>query len=381
VALEDQDRPRSPDSTVLSPRFLAFLRREKDNDRVASIPEIIRRAREAHVLEAQDKVDRSSVWRACRRMHLPVTRVKRLAETDMRRFAYPNRMLMVLADGKHFRAGVQRLRRVALVFLDDASRYGLDLWVGTSEDAELFLRALHDTIRGHGLMVSLFLDNGAGFIADDTRAIVAQLGINLIHGTAGYPEGHGKIERFNQTFLARCLRSLDANPVVDPDPAALRLRLRHFLHQEYNQTPHESLGGQTPQQRFLDDPRPLEFPQDLAWLASRFVITETRKVSKDNVIPFESRDYEVPRGHGGTRIEVFRHLLEGNALSILHEGREVRLHQVDLVRNAYARRARGSDAPTTPSSLPLTAAQRSFDAHFPPLVDEDGGCPEGDEDL
>jgi hypothetical protein len=39
-------------------------------------------------------------------------------------------MQMVLCDGKHFRAGAARLRRVALFFLDDATRMGLHVVVG-----------------------------------------------------------------------------------------------------------------------------------------------------------------------------------------------------------------------------------------------------------
>lgn len=383
-ALEDSPRPRVADSSVLSQEFLAFLRREKTNDREASVPELIRRAHEAHILDHDQAaaLARSSVWRACRRMGLPLTRVRQLADTDMRRNAYPNRMLMALADGKHFRAGVHRLRRVALIFLDDATRYGLEAWVGTSETAELFLRGLHDAIRGFGLMVSLFLDNGPGFIADDTRATAALLGINLIYGTPRYPEGHGKIEKFNQTLLARHLRGLDGNPDVDPDPAALRLRLRHFLHHDYNKTPHESLDQDTPEQRFLADPRPLEFPKDQTWLTSRFVLTEDRSVSKDNVIPYDGEDYEVPRGHAGTTIPVFRHLLEDNALSVLHEGREVRLHKVDLAGNAYARRGRPGAAsqPQELATSPTTAAERAFKADYKPLVSEDGGYPKGEDD-
>lgn len=377
--LEDSPRARVKDSSVLSQNFLAFLRREKANDHRASVPELVRRAREAHILDPADEVDRSSVWRACRRMNLPLTRVRKLADTDMRRFAYPNRMLMALADGKHFRAGVGRLQRVALIFLDDASRYALEGWIGTSESAELFLHALHDTICGFGRMVSLFLDNGSGFIADDTRATAAALDINLIYGTAGYPEGHGKIERFNRTLLARLLRGLDGNPDVDPEPAALRLRLRHFL-QAYNKTPHESLDLRTPEECFLSDPRPLEFPRDQAWLASRFVITEKRSVSKDNVMSFGGVAYEVPRGHAGTSIPVFRHLLEKNALSVLHQGRELRLHPVDLVKNAYARRARPARPAAQEYSPPTTAAERAFQADHRPLVSEDGGYPKGNHD-
>ena len=50
----------------------------------------------------------------------------------------------MLADGKHFRAGAARLRRVAL-FFDDATRYGLQVLVGTAESSELFpARPLRD---------------------------------------------------------------------------------------------------------------------------------------------------------------------------------------------------------------------------------------------
>jgi|CXWL01.1.fsa_nt_gi putative transposase len=377
--LEDPARARIKDSSVLSRDLLEFLRREKANDHRASVPELVRRAREAHIIVPTDKIARSSVWRACRRMDLPLTRVRKLADTDMRRYAYPNRMLMVLADGKHFRAGVERLRRVALIFLDDATRYALEAWVGTSEDTELFLHALHDTIRGYGLMVSLFLDNGGSFTGDDTLAIVAALDINLIHGTAGYPEGHGKVERFNQTLLARLLRGMDGNPDVDPEPAALRLRLRHFL-QAYNKTPHEGLDMRTPEECFLSDPRPLEFPHDQAWLTSRFVLTEKRSVSKDNVISKSGVAYEVPRGHAGTSISVFRHLLEQDALSVLHQGNQVRLYPVDLVKNAYARRARPTRPAPQEKPSPTTAAERAFQTDHKPLVSADGGYPKGNHD-
>jgi len=191
AALEDESRHKTADSTVLSDKFLNFLRREKSRDVEASLPEIIRRAQALGLIKPDDHVCRTSVWRAGRRLGIALTRRRRLADTDMRRYAYPNRMLMVLADGKHFRAGTARLKRVALVFLDDASRYGLDVVVGTSENTSLFLGGLYEVIRRFGLMLALFLDRGAGFKSDDTHATCARLGIAFIHGTAAYPEGHG----------------------------------------------------------------------------------------------------------------------------------------------------------------------------------------------
>jgi len=242
------------------------------------------------------------------------------------------------------------------------------------------LRGLHETLLRYGLMLALFLDRGPGFISDDTTAVLAKLGVRLILGTAGYPEGHGKIERFNRTLLARELRGLDGHAEVDPNPAALTLRLGHWLEHVYNHHPHEGLGGQSPDQRWSADTRPLVFPASREVLEASFLLTHRRRVSADNIVSYKGVAYEVPRGHAGQKITLTRHLLEGDHLSVLHEGRSVVLHPVDLEANAYARRARPDTQPPEPPSAPTTAAHRAFQADFDPIVGPDGSYPKGDEE-
>lgn len=377
--LEPQPRPHIAESLVLPPKLLDFLRAEKHADPEVSVPEIIMRARLRGVLREDDPVSRVSVWRACRRMGLPLGRVRKLVDRDMRPFEYPHRMLMALADGKHFRAGSSRLRRVALHFLDDATRYGLGLVVGTSENTELFLQGLHQTISRYGFMKALYLDRGPGFISDDTCMVVARLGIKLIHGTAAYPQGHGKIERFNWTLIQHQLRTWDQNPEIDPAPSALVLRLSHWLNQVYNHAPHEAL-GHSPYQRWHCDPRPLDFPQDVEWFQDQFLLSYQRRVSNDNLIPYENVDYELPCGYAGQAISVTRNLLDGT-LSIVHEGRRLVLHHTNRSANAYAHRGRrASPSPSTPASPPQTAASLAFEADFPPLVDDEGNYLKGEDD-
>jgi len=372
--LEDTCRPKIADSAVLPKKLIDFLRLEKARDPEASIPDLIERARRIGVLDPSDFPSRISVWRACRRMELPTRRANKIAR-EKRRFSYPNRMLMVLADGKHFRAGVQRLKRVALNFLDDATRLGLTSIVGTSENTELFLEGLFRTISRYGLMTVLYLDRGPGFKSDDTLQVAARLGIRIIHGTAAYPEGHGKIERFHRTQTERAIRGLDKNPEVDPDTGALSLRLSHWLHELYNHTPHESLGLITPAERWAKDSRPLDFPQDPRWLEDRFILSLERRVSHDNVIPFESTFYEVPSGYEGQRILLFRNLLS-KELFVFHRGHPVVLHPLDPVHNAYAKRGSSSfDLPKPPSAAPTTAANLAFNSDFAPLVDDQGNFP------
>ena len=149
AALEPAAREKTATSEVLSERFLAFLRTEKGADARAGIPELIRRARADGVLTADEHVDRVSVWRACQRMGLPLGQRSTKKDRDSRRFAYPHRMMLLLCDGKYFRAGIGRVRRIALFYIDDATRYVMAVVVGTDgESTELFLRGLYELCRG-----------------------------------------------------------------------------------------------------------------------------------------------------------------------------------------------------------------------------------------
>lgn len=372
--LRTRRAPARPVGAVLPPDLVRFLREERKVDRYASIPELLRRAVATHVIAADQAIDRTTVWRFFKVSGLPVRHVPGKAEVDSRRWAYPHRLMMVLSDGKHFRAGASKVRRVALFFLDDATRRGLTAVVGTSENPRLFLRGLRKLILRFGLCDALFLDKGPGFNCGDTHHACLQLGVCFIHGRSAYPEGHGKIEKFNQTAGSFVLRGLTAAD-VDPDCAALELRLEHFLDRQYNLRPHESLDQLAPLARWDADTRALRFPESERALDDALVVTESRAVTKDNIVPVDSVDYEVPRGHAQTRIDVRRNLVSGE-LHVLHDGHLVRLHPVDLAANAVALRAAPkAPAPDDDEGCPRTAAAIAFERDCGPVIGPDGDCP------
>jgi len=344
AGLQRRPRPRVQGSAVLGPELLAFLQAERERDRDASIPELLRRAEAEDIIASARALDRSTVWRAMQRLGIETRRRKIPGAADQRRFRYPSRMQMVLADFKHFRAGVRRARRAAIYLLDDASRYGLDVLVTTSEQAEPVLHGLHEVICDFGMMDLLYWDGGPGFRDGDVLSVCAALGVGPIRGQARYPEGHGAIERFNRSAKARVLRALDGAPEVDADCAALTLRLRHDLSEVYNHLPHEALDGQSPYERFHQDPRPLRPARSAAWLRECFCVSLQRRVSNDHIVPVDGIDYEVPRGHAGEKVVLVRRLLERtadtDALYLRHHGKLIRIHPVDLAQNARSRRAR-----------------------------------------
>jgi putative transposase len=372
AGLEDKQRQPLAGSRALTDELVDFVRQERERDATASLPELLRRARAQGVVRAGHRVNRSTLWRVCRRLGIPTRRRKQPHQGDMRRFAYRERMQMVLADFTHFRAGATRARRAALYLLDDATRFGLQVAVSTSEQADVFLHAVHQVLVRYGAFDALFTDGGSAFTGNDCARVFAQLGIALIIGTPGYPEGHGKVERFNQAVKGRLLRSLDGAPDVDPDCGALTLRLRHDLRQVYNHLPHEGLGKESPHQRWSRSQRPLRPVAGADWLRACFTISEQRRVSSDHVVSFAGTRYEVPRGHAGERIILHRRILEDDALYIHHHDRLLRLHPVDLYANALSGRGTCSND-DSPGPRSKTASTMRYEQAFAPILDADGG--------
>ena len=364
-------------SDVLDPGLVDFLVAEKRADGRASIPELVRRAVDVGLLQRPADVDRTTVWRALRRLDVR-TRTGRAPPLDSRRFAKENRMQIVLCDGKHFRAGRQGLRRVALFFIDDATRYVPQVVVGPSETAVLFLRGLHRVLERVGKMDVLYDDHGSGFTADDSHAVLTNLDIGIVHGTVGYPPGRGKIERFNRTAEEAILRFL-ARDEVDPDCMALELRLAHYLAHDYNRQPHSSLAKQTPEARFLADDRALRPYPDGEGLRRKFFVWEERLVSNDHVVSLDSVYYEVPRGLAGQRVRIARDVFDPKHLLLHHEGQSIRLHPVDLHANARARRGI-SPPPADPPTTAVGAARSAAEKALAPITQPDGGFPAADPD-
>lgn len=371
---------RSPEpSRALSDDFLRHLVKTKTSDPDASIPEVIRQAQVLGIVSEEERVSRVSVWRAARRLNLPIFATKGVEKKDMSRFEFAHRMQMTLADGKHFRAGTKSRRRVVITFIDDASRFILAAAVGKTENSSLFLKCLWKVITRWGKPECIFMDNGSGFTAKDVAIVCARLDIGIIFGTEGYPEGHGKIERYHSTLIQGLLRTFRNNPEIDDDCAALELRIEHYNEHIYNQALHSSLPAMSPESRFLADKMiPLQPISDEARVRHYFIIMVSRKVSRDNIVDVQRIPYEMPRGYAGMRVDVYRHLLD-RTVSVIHDGKMVRLHRVDKVMNAHTRRqapkSRKNIAPATPRR---TAATMAFQKAHKPLVNADGDCHEKD---
>jgi hypothetical protein len=77
----------------------------------------------------------------------------------------------------------------------------------------------------------------------------------------------------------------------------------------------------------------------------------------------------------GTSIPIYRCALQ-QTVSIVHEGRMVRLHRVDLAANAAARRTTAARPPEEDQGSPaavFSAARLAFERDLSPVTDAEGG--------
>ena len=197
-----------------------------------------------------------------------------------RRFTYadPNGCWQI--DGmEHYLADGTKV--CILQLLDDHSRLDVGTYAAASENTADAWAALQQAFAGYGLPVTLLSDNGLAFTGKHRGRMVelerhlAERGITSIASTPHHPQTCGKNERLHQTLQ----KWLAARPPAE-NLAALQQLLDQY-RQIYNNRRHQSLEGQTPQQRYNARPKatPATGPRRPSGVT-------TRPVSATGVITF-----------------------------------------------------------------------------------------------
>ena len=208
---------------------------------------------------------------------------------------------MALADGTEV---------TVVQIIDDHSRLDVACRAARSENGEDVWAALSAGFTGYGHPACVLSDNGTAFSGKRRRwplvemeRRLARLGITTIVSSIGHPQTCGKNERAHQTLQ----RWLAARPV--PHSLAELQALLEVYRQGYNHRRHQSLGGDTPHQRFhaTDRARP-------AGPAPRIAGQVTRPVSATGVIRFGGASIGVGRRHAGATAEVF---WQGDRVTVL----------------------------------------------------------------
>ena len=281
---------------------------------------------------------------------------------DRRRFAFALANDLWMSDVMHgptvFEEDRRRHKTYLIALLDDATRVVPHAAFARSENVAAFLPVFARAIQRRGVPSRLYVDNGSAYRARHLALVCAKLGVTLIHARPYQPQAKGKIERFFRTCRAQLLPTLLEADTRSLD--ALNRRLWAWLEDEYHETPHRGLEGETPLARWAATAGGLALPPEQ--LDELFLFEEKRKVHKDRTVSLRGVVYEVEASLVGEMVTLrYDPTRPTRGVTVVFRDRVVDVAKpVDAYANCFVRRDHQTHNLTTtkpaaapPAGLPL----------------------------
>ena len=162
------------------------------------------------------------------------------------------------------------------------------------------MSVLKSAVAKFGVPKLFNFDNGSSYKNKQMELLAARIG-SVVHYDQPYtPTGKAKIERWFRTLKDQWMASLDIRDFNSLD--SLRGNLFSYV-QSYNQSPHSSLNGKSPQDRFFSEPNLIRRLSDED-LEHSFLLEIERRVSADSVIVIDQVEYEVDYRFAKQRIKL-----------------------------------------------------------------------------
>lgn len=229
----------------------------------------------------------------CRFVNQVQNELRQTPNRDMRRYERPHINEVWCGDssvGSRFTDADGKKHRIYIIALiDDASRFitGIDIFY--NDTFVNLMSVMKSAVSKYGRPKVLNFDNGKSYKNKQMELLAARIGTTLSYCQPYTPTGKAKIERWFRTMKDQWMAGLDMRDFHSLD------ELRGSLHayvQKYNQSPHSSLHGMSPQDRFFSEPEQIrrlssdEIEKD-------FLLEIERRVSADCVIVIDQIEYEV----------------------------------------------------------------------------------------
>ena len=238
----------------------------------------------------QGEISESTI---CRYINLLALELKTTNNQDMRRYERPHINEVWCGDssvGPYLKTPDGKKHKLYIIALiDDASRFitGIDIFY--NDNFVNLMSVMKSAVAKYGRPKLFNFDNGSAYKNKQMELLAARIGSALNYCRPYTPTAKAKIERWFRTMKDQWMASLDIRDFHSLDE--LRGNLFAWVHL-YNNTPHASLNGKTPQERFFSEPEQiLRLPQEQ--LDKDFLMEIQRRVSSDSVILIDQVEYEV----------------------------------------------------------------------------------------
>ena len=212
---------------------------------------------------------------------------------DMRRYERPHINEVWCGDsssGPYLKTPDGKKRRVCVIALiDDASRFVPGADVFFNDTFVNLMTVMKSAVSKYGRPKVFNFDNGAAYKNRQMELLAARIGSVVSYCRPYTPTQKAKIERWFRTLKDQWMASLDMRDFHSLEE--LRRSLAAYIS-SYNQKPHSSLKGLSPQERFFQEPELIQrLPEEQ--IGRSFLLEVERRVSADSVVVIDRVEYEV----------------------------------------------------------------------------------------
>lgn len=240
----------------------------------------------------------------CRYINQLAPELKTSTNRDMRRYERPHINEVWCGDssvGPCLKTADGQKHKVYIIALiDDASRFIVGIDVFFNDNFVNLMSVIKSAVAKYGRPQLFNFDNGKSYRNKQMELLAARIGSVLHYDQPYTPTQKAKIERWFRTMKDQWMASLDIRDFHSLDE--LRGNLLAYVN-SYNNSPHSSLKGKSPQERFFSEP---DFFHRLAddELDRHFLLEIERRVSADSVIVIDQVEYEVDCRFARQRIKL-----------------------------------------------------------------------------
>ena len=224
-------------------------------------------------------------------------------QKDLRRYERPHINEVWYGDtcfGPWLKTQEGKKRVYFIALIDDASRFIVAADIFFNDTFENLMKVIRCAVAKHGRPKLFSFDNGPSYRNKQMELLAARIGSSVHYCEPFTPTSKSKIERWFLSLRLQYLASLDMRDFHSLEE--LRKDFSTYVAR-YNQSPHSSLGGISPQDRFFSEPEQIRrLSQDK--IETDFLLETERRVSADSVVVIDKVEYEVHYRYAKQRIRL-----------------------------------------------------------------------------
>lgn len=183
----------------------------------------------------------------------------------------------------------KKQRTFIIALIDDASRMITSIDIFFQDNFNNLMEVMKSGIVRYGKPKLFNFDNGSPYRNTQMELLAARIGTSINYCEPYTPTSKSKIERWFRTMKDHWMATLDMKEIKTIEE--LRKSLQEYVS-NYNKTIHASLNGLTPYERFFQESHLIIRLNDQQ-LATSFLLEADRRVSADNVLTIDKKQYEV----------------------------------------------------------------------------------------